>query len=498
MDMLASTTAAKHPTMEKLWTQVKRRGDLPGFSRAVNAIVTAMRGENDRDFNITKTVLSDPALTQRVLRLANSPMYAVFGGGINTVSKAVVVLGSEVIGHLALGLKLIDGLSSAAAGAEGARGEMEKALLAGHVARELASSTTARDTEEAVVCSMLHSLGRMMSSFYLPDEWQIIQGKCGDGISERDAAREVLGLDLADIGRLVAARWGLPDSLIDTMQEVRPEHGDEPLNHAQWLAALSTVSARCADIMHKDEPQAGNEISRVAGDYADMLGLEKAQILAAVDNAQIVAAEEEVFVRPSVQAERRKAAVRAPGKPADAAELLRTGVADLRQTAGDMSVSQVMTMALETVYQGLGLTRAILFLRNADEGRYAARMHLGDSSPELIVRLVFGDAYEPDVFHAALANNKMVFVEHPHELSFSSKLPRWWKESLGTARSFVVLPFTIHRQTVGFIYGDWHASLPPVSIDPAEVAPLDELRMLMVDGIEHWRRLDANLRDAFS
>ena len=58
---------------------------MPGFSNAISAIVGAMQSENEREFSMTRTVLSDPALTHRVLRLANSAMYAMFGE-INTVS----------------------------------------------------------------------------------------------------------------------------------------------------------------------------------------------------------------------------------------------------------------------------------------------------------------------------------------------------------------------------------------------------------------------------
>ncbi|HCE09640.1 MAG TPA: GAF domain-containing protein, partial [Oxalobacteraceae bacterium] len=67
---------------------------------------------------------------------ANSAMYSMFGQEINTVSKAVILLGTESIGHLALGLKLIDGLSAASTGSINARSEMEKAVLAGHIARQ--------------------------------------------------------------------------------------------------------------------------------------------------------------------------------------------------------------------------------------------------------------------------------------------------------------------------------------------------------------------------
>ena len=94
-------------TQELLWKQIKEQGHLPGFSNVVDQIVGAMQSEDEREFSMTRTVLSDPALTHRVLRLANSAMYAMFGE-INTVSRAVMVLGTESIGHLALGLKLVD------------------------------------------------------------------------------------------------------------------------------------------------------------------------------------------------------------------------------------------------------------------------------------------------------------------------------------------------------------------------------------------------------
>src|SRR3569832_1721465 len=178
MNKLLEPTVDGKKTLELLWKRIRQRGDLPGFSKVVTAILGAMHGEDDREFSMTKTVLQDPVLTQRVLRLANSAMYSVFGQGINTVSKAVIVLGTAAIGHLALGLKLIDGLSVASTDSAQARTEMEKAVLAGHIARQVASSASTRDAEEAVVCSMLHSLGRMMATFFFSDYWQQLQAHC--------------------------------------------------------------------------------------------------------------------------------------------------------------------------------------------------------------------------------------------------------------------------------------------------------------------------------
>ena len=508
-------------TLDLLWSRVRQRGDLPGFSKVIGAIVGAMRGEDDREFNMTCTVLQDPALTQRVLRLANSAMYSVFGQNINTVSKAVIVLGTDSIGHLALGLKLIDGLAGASAQTGTARREMEQALMAAHVAREVACTATVLDSEEAVVCAMLHSLGRMMVSFYLPESWQLMQQRIMQGETEALAAQGVLGLGLDAVGRLVAQRWGLPAPLIDSLRDVQPQMLDEPLDHAGWLAAVATLSTRCAQVITDSETAASStsstawatdvasRLQQLGTDYAAILGLEPAQLSSAIAVAQSTAAADPMLayaagvsrlgtttsaVSSAIQATGASSAPAIPvaraGKPADAARLLTRGVADMRGAADSATTSQLLGMALETVYKGMGFTRTIAFLRNPDEARYVARLLLGVALPELASPLAFDDSYQPDVFHAALANDKMIFIENARDASFLSKLPRWWRDALPTARSFMVLPLTVNGHPIGLIYGDWEDGLPEACIEHAEVTPLDQLRSLVVRAIEQRRQVD--------
>lgn len=490
-----SLSITPEKTLDLLWARVRQRGDLPGFSKVVSAIVGAMHGDDDREFNMTRTVLSDPTLTQRVLRLANSAMYSAFGQGINTVSKAVIVLGTETIGHLALGLKLIDGLSAASGSTVSTRNEMEKAVLAGQIARQVASSSPRRDTEEAVVCSILHSLGRLMVSFYLPDQWTVVQAHAVEkNIDEDAAARAILGLGLDEIGRLIGKRWGFPTQLIESLKNMPPRaesDSGEPLEHLEWLAAVSTMSTRCADVLCEHDDSSRVDVTQIAENYAEMLGLDSATVLSAVDLAQKVT-EEEILSPEAGRSERQSEAARQtlPGKPADSVNILRRGVADMRDQGVSANTGQFMTMALETVYQGLGLSRAVAFLRNHDEGKYSARMCFGERTQELLPQLMFNDGYEPDVFHAALANDKMIFVEDAQVPGFLNKLPRWWRNALPTSRSFVVLPLMLNFHPVGFLYGDWDAALPSSKLMPNEVMLLDELRMLVVEAVEYRCQLE--------
>jgi hypothetical protein len=115
-------------------------------------------------------------------------------------------------------------------------------------------------------------------------------------------------------------------------------------------------------------------------------------------------------------------------------------------------------------------------------------MCFGDGAQKLLPRLVFDDAYQPDVFHAALANDKMIFVENAQDAAFINKVPRWWKEALPTVRSFTLLPLTLNHHPVGFIYGDWDLAKPPAKIEKAEIVSLNELRMLVVHVMERRRK----------
>ncbi|QOY96649.1 HDOD domain-containing protein [Massilia sp. UMI-21] len=463
---------------------------MPGFTKAINAILASMRGEDEREFSMTQTVLSDPVLTQKVLRLANSGMYSAFGQRINTVSKAVLVLGTEAIGHLALGLKLIEELAKSTPDTETAHIEMEKAVLAGMVAQQVAASAVSRDPEEAVVCSILHSLGRMMITFYMPERWLQLREAAGEGREER-AAEALLGLPLEAIGRATAEHWGLPRNLIAGMRSVEPGERGDGFSHDDWLAALGTMSTQAAEALWHDEDGAAARVGALAESFAPMLGVEAAGLLGAIDKARATAASDLSIAPLAKPAEKRARLAAATRKRMAGNKVMMSGVADMRDAGLNATPGQMMSMALETMHKGLSFTRSFAFLRNRREGRYAARLGLGEDSKALLPNLAFDDGYEPNVFHAALGSDRVIFIENARDAKFAAKLPGWWKDSLGQARCFVVVPLCAHGQPAGFIYGEWDDSFPSVVLSQTEFSLLNDLRGLVVRTVERRHQVEA-------
>jgi HD-like signal output (HDOD) protein len=478
-------------TLALLWERVRQRGDMPGFAKAIGAILGAMRGEDEHEFNMTRTVLTDPVLTNKVLKLANSGMYSAFGQRINTVSKAVLVLGTEAIGHLALGLRLIEELTNVSPDSTIAHVEMEKSVLAGIVAQQVAVHAEVRDPEEAVVCAMLHGLGRMMITFYMPERWALLQKQGGIG-REDSAAEAVLGMTMEELGRATAEYWHLPANILTGMRVMDAvEQPAAPLSHADWVATMSTMSSHCAGAMWADDEAGANRVLDLTRQYAGMLGLSEDVILGGIQKAREIAAQDLSIAPLAKPAEKRAKAAQTVRIRADGIRILMSGVSDMRDSLQSASPGQMMTMALETVFQGLTFSRSFAFLRNRKERVYSAKMGFGEGARELLATLTFDDVYEPNVFHAALNSDRVIFIENAKDPKFAAKLPLWWKNSMSDARSFVILPLCTGGQPAGFIYGDWDESFPSIAHSQTEFSLLNDVRALVVRAVERRQQSEA-------
>lgn len=485
-------------TLTLLWERVRRQGDMPGFARAIGAILGAVRGESEDDFDMAQTVLTDPVLTQKVLRLANSSMYAAFGQSVNTITRAIMVIGTDAIGHLALGLKLVEELSTNVDDPSIAHIEMEKAVLSGMVAHQVALGAAVSTPEEAVVCSMLHALGRMMIAFYMPEAWQRLQQHAGDAdhagaamaAAIDAAALPVLGLTMEQIGRAAAENWGLPANLIGGMRRIDAGSADQKLPYGDWLSAVSTMSSQCAEALWQDDQAGDDQVRQLVSGFSAMLGVGEDILLLSIEKAKVAAAADLSIAPLSKPAERRALKLESTRRRAAGHKVLSAGVADMRDFVNAATPGQMMSMALETVYQGLSFSRACAFMRSPREKRYVAKMGFGEGVRELLPAMQFDEAYEANVFHAALNNDRVIFIENARDPKFAAKLPQWWKDSLTDATSFVILPVCSDGKPVGFIYGDWDASFPAVALNEAEFGLLNNVRGLVARCVDRRRQIE--------
>ncbi|KAB0636066.1 HDOD domain-containing protein [Burkholderia latens] len=483
--------------LDKLWARMNERGDFPLLSESLRATMAAMKND-DLDFTaLVRVVLSDFALTQKVLRLANSAMYMAFGGNITTVTRALMVLGMDTVGHLVVGLKLVDHFHHSTPRRIDAKLELNRALLSGCVARKLTEHAELRGGEEAVVCTLMRQVGKLLVVCYLDSEWDRIRRRAAE-LDGDDAAAcvDVLGVGFDEIGLEAAASWRLPDVIRAGMSNgdgraakaggaagADDDDGDDCLRlhdacaddsseRVRWLRAVSRCSTDVAGALAMPaSPQRDAHIAALAQHYGAELEIESDAL---VEIAERLAREEasDTVMREIVELRANADAIaRAQTEPE---ACLEAGLADLRALPSEHVLTPVLALASESLLAGLAFTRTVMFVRRGD-GTFAARLGFGPDVDAALDRLAFDERFEPDVFHLAITNSVGIFIEQAQDPKMVKRLPAWYVDALPDTRAFVLLPVRVGTTTVALLYGDWAGAQPARKITQQEMSVLNEL-----------------------
>jgi HD-like signal output (HDOD) protein len=448
---------------ELLLKRMSEKGDFPAFAESVQLLDELMRHEDKNISAIASTILSDFTLTQKVIRMANSAMYSGMGGEITTITQAAVVLGMDAIAHIALSIRFIDTLSIATPDSDEARRELGKAIIAGDIARNIVAKSNMTNGEEAVVCALLHHLGRLMLVFYFPEEWskinEIVQNRPA---GENDAALEVVGVTIDEISQEIARNWRLPRKIANSMISSATFAETSIPGSADWLKVMANFSGGAAMMLAGNSSR--EDLKHFVSLYSESLLISNEDIMDSLDRVQSMSPE--LFVKPLNG--------KFPGKPSDSRERLAVSVRELGMalTQG-IDFNSALSMVLETLYASMGFNRVVTFLR--DSGVFKARIGFGDRMPQALPELYFPEAYAADVFHLSLANKADVFIQDVTSSKAASSIPAWFKEALPDADAFILLPLVFNNHAVGLIYADWPKGVTG-RVEPGELSSMGLLR----------------------
>ena len=167
--------------------------------------------------DIAKVVSQDPSFTVRLLRVANSPFYG-FSSTIDTVSRAVAVIGTSQIRNLALATAVARSFAGLPNDLVSMENFWHHSLYCALVARILAKRVKVRrcDPEAVFTAGLLHDIGELVIFNRLPaqaKESLLMVLDSGDEIPVYQAENQVMGFDHSNVGGELARPWSLPPML---------------------------------------------------------------------------------------------------------------------------------------------------------------------------------------------------------------------------------------------------------------------------------------------
>jgi len=227
--------------------RIERCATLPTLPAvAVRVLELCQREQLDLN-EIASAISNDPALSVKLMRTANSPIFAL-RREVTTISYAISLLGINAIRTLVLSFSLARNLST------GRVRELQdywrRSILSALAARAMCNGPLLCLREEAFLCGLLQDVGMLALAQALgPQYAELLETAKGDHAELIGIERVALGGDHAQVGAWLLDRWRVPSMLA---RVVAASHGvnetaEDESTHERSLMALVALSGHFAD-----------------------------------------------------------------------------------------------------------------------------------------------------------------------------------------------------------------------------------------------------------
>ncbi len=514
----ATGNSNSNSTLDFLLRRMRHKSDFPALSDSVLRIQNMANSDTESVNSVTNEILKDVALTNKLLRMVNSANYA-HRGSINTVSRAVNLVGFNGIRNMALSLVLLEHMQDKAHAGQ-LKEEFLRSLMAGSIGGELCPRSG--ESEEAFIGAMFQNLGRLLVQFYFPEEASQVrkmEQSAREPVSEAVASVNVLGLTFEELGLGIAKAWGLPTSMQRCMQKPGGAVPSKaPVDSGERIRWIALAANEIADVLlHSAPKDVDARIEAVTRKYVSAMGVsskdvQSATIVARQKLIELAAAMEirvtpgsaaaNLLKVPSVSGDKSGSKHSSDTDPSlrglelhatntalpdgqhepqaakdpRVTQTLMAGIQDITNAmVDDFKLPDVLRMILETMIRAMDFDHIIFCMRDAKTETMTGRFGLGNGVEAFVknfkVPLKSG---APDLFAVVCNKGTDTMISDATEPKLAQRLPEWYRKGL-SAPTFLLLPLMIKGAPFGLIYADKksHGSL---ELDEKELALLRTMR----------------------
>jgi len=468
------------------WIQHLTDEDMPVFAGTVAEVTGAVNSDDSSAADVAQTILKDASLTSRLLKMANSFYFNPNGHQMNTITRAVMVLGFDQVRALALSLVLVDSFS------EGIHKdrmieEMAQSFHAATQAQELAKLIKAKSPENVFVATLLSRLGNMAFWAFSGDKATDLAALIDSGkMTQQKAEQEVLGFHLKDLTKGLSKSWSLGELLDKTLSG---DNQDEPMvslvhmgqdlaqaakegwDEKEAQAVLKEVAlkldmsvASLKEVTHKNANQA-KAITK-------MYGVSEASKRIPVPNIKLVDGEkseptkdkpdqngpEKIENEPTVDAEKGSAeAEEIFSHPEPDPNIQLSILQEITEAIEEKpSINVILEMVLEGIYRGVGMDRSLFAILSKDRQTLVCKYAVGVDDELLSQEFKIDISHSSNVFQQVIESKKATHIPADPK-KIKGTLTRDTLKFLG-APPYLIMPTIVRGKVIGVFIADRNSS----------------------------------------
>jgi HD-like signal output (HDOD) protein len=255
-----------NPSVRQLLGRLKLVPSPPDLYLAIIRVLRDPNGDLDE---VSSRAAQDPAITARLLQLANSAALGLRHKVVN-VGEAIGYLGLETTRSLVLLAHAFNHCNSSRKPTPHIERLWKHSLQTGSLARRIAREEAASHSvmDEAFLAGLLHDIGELLLMVNLPQEYEVVLNKA---LKTRAPIWQIeweqFGATHAELGAHLMAIWNMPLSVVEAL--ALHHHPTRLLSHD--FGPLAAVHV--ADVFEQELASAEESGSHLELDYLSDLGL---------------------------------------------------------------------------------------------------------------------------------------------------------------------------------------------------------------------------------
>ena len=236
------------PSAAQLVARMRELATLPDIYTRIKSVLDNPASTHE---DVAEALSTDPALTSRLLRMANSAFYGR-PGRISTISRAVGLLGTQQIHDLVLATAVVHAFDHISSDLLDPRFFWYSSVVGAAAAKCLAEHCDILDSERLFVAGLLSRTGNLILHQELPEQMRAILAEVGNAAADLAAAqRGNLGFDYAALSVELFHSWQLPQELVAPIGlHTQPAAAEE----FRLEAAILHVAVKLADTALLKQP----------------------------------------------------------------------------------------------------------------------------------------------------------------------------------------------------------------------------------------------------
>ena len=201
--------------------------EIPAIIYELNEVIAAPLASAQ---DIARIVNKSPSIAALLLRVVNSAFYG-FPSRIDSITRAVTLIGSREITNLAIGISTMRIFKDVPGNHISMKAFIRHSLACGILARVMAAHKNIPQTEQLFISGLLHDVGRLIIYKYFPVRaGAILEQNINRDIPLLAAEKDILGWNHARIGKYLLEKWKLPLSLENNIfYHHRPRGAKDPV-----------------------------------------------------------------------------------------------------------------------------------------------------------------------------------------------------------------------------------------------------------------------------